>query len=304
MFQLDEKSLPADVKGLTDQYDLSCRPPVLREFEEYILYFLRLDENNKLVRTKEENRVAFEEGWGNNLEKLRESAAEGFELALKPGYFRGSKFFRYNNELVVTDNLQLEYELFVIARLCIFHTWLTSAQTVCELGCGTCANLLLLSRVLPKAELIGFDWTMASGEIAKELSRKLNRPIFGRLLDMLEPDPMTVIPENAAILTIHAFEQLGRDFNKILELIIRSKPSIVVQYEPLFEFYDENNLLDHLALRYCKKRNYLEGYYSRLCQLEKENRVKIIAAWRPYLGGVLHESSLLVWKPVRGTQNG
>ncbi len=298
MFRMDKSGIPDLAGNLVRQYNLTCRPSVAEEFEEYVLDFLKLDDNQGLVRSNEENRLAFERGWGENLEELKASSPEYYALALKPKYYRGSKFFRYNNQLVVTDNLQLEYELFVIARLCLFHAYLRNVETICELGCGTCANLLLLSKVLPKTKLIGLDWTVASCKIAHELGKKLSKPILGHVFNMLEPDFSLEIPEGAAIISIHAFEQLGYDFEPVLEFILRSRPSIVLQYEPVLEFYDNNRLLDYLALRYCRRRAYLQGYYGRLLEMERDGKIRIVAAYRPYLGGVLHESSVLVWEPL------
>lgn len=298
MFRIGEAHIPEPARDLIRRYDLICRAPDTVELEEYVLNFLMLEEDTRLARSKEENRLAFEHGWSENLDELKASGPDGYEMALKPKYYRGSKFFRYDNRLVVTDNPQLEYELFVIARLCLFHAYLGGSEVVYEMGCGTCANLLLLSGILPKAGLVGLDWTAASSKIAAELGRKLMRPISGHIFDMLSPDSTVEIPEGAAIISVHAFEQLGRNFEPALEFMVRAKPSIVLQYEPVLEFYDNDRLLDKLALRYCRKRAYLEGYYSRLREMEEDGKIRILAAYRPYLGGVLHESSVLVWKPL------
>ena len=300
MFRLEKSPFPDLAHDLIKKYDLTYRLAQIAELEEYVLNFLKLKERTGLVRPKEENRLTFERGWSENLEELKTSSPEGYELALKPKYYRGSKFFRYNDQLVITKNLQLEYELFIIARICLFQQYLKNAETICELGCGTCANLLLLSNMLPKAKLIGFDWTVSSCEIAHELGRKLSKPISGHVFDMLEPDLSREIPEGAAIISIHAFEQLGYEFEPVLEFIMRAKPSIVMQYEPILDFYDDNKLLDYLALRYCSRRGYLQGYYERLLRMESEGKIRIMAGYRPHLGGVLHESSVLVWKPIYG----
>jgi hypothetical protein len=79
--------------------------------------------------------------------------------------------------------------------------------------------------------------------------------------------------------------------------MLAARPSVVVQYEPVLEFYDPDNLYDALALRYCRQRNYLEGYYPALQRLQDEGRIEILAARRPELGGTLHEASVLVWRP-------
>jgi hypothetical protein len=258
MFRIDKDALPKSARDLIHKYDLTYRPAGVVELEEYVLNFLRT-EDDACPRPKEQNRMAFERGWGENLELLKASSPEGYEAALKQKYYRGSKFFRYRDSLVVTDNLQLEYELSVIARLCLFHRYLRDAAYVYELGCGSCINLLLLSQLMPETRLIGFDWTSASSQIADLLGKKLRKHISGHLLDMLEPDSSVAIQENSAIISIHAFEQLGHKFEAILDFMVRSRPSIVVQYEPVLEFYNEDRLLDELALRYCRKRGILKA---------------------------------------------
>jgi hypothetical protein len=298
MFKLEKSGIPLLAEDLIRKFDLSYRPATKEELGEYVLNFLKLIEKDEMVRTREENLLVFEQGWSENLEELKTSTPASYTSALKPKYYRGNNFFRYKDDLVVTENLQLEYELSIIARLCLFHAYLQNAETICEVGCGSCLNLSLLSKVLSKAKLIGLDWTSASCEIARELGRQLSRPISGVRFDMFGPEFSFEIPRGAAIISIHAFEQLGNRFEPILEYLIHSKPSIVVQYEPVFEFYNGNNLLDYLALSYCRRRSYLEGYYSRLQQLENNGQIKIVNAFRPYLGGVLHESSVLVWKPT------
>lgn len=115
---------------------------------------------------------------------------------------------------------------------------------------------------------------------------------------MMDIKDARFIPRGSAIVTIHAFEQLGTNFAGILDFIIKSRPQIVVQYEPVLEYYSENNLYDFLALKYCRKRNYLENYLTALKQLEQQKRIEIIADYRPFLGGVLHESSLIAWRPL------
>ena len=297
MFQLEKSGIPDMARDRFKEYDLTCHTPTAEDLDEYVLTYLGLEEENAPARQREENLAAFEEGWQENLEQLRTCSPEGYETALKPKYFRGSKFLRYNNTIVVTENLQLEYELFVIARLCLFDRYLKHAETIVELGSGTCSNLLLLSTMFPDVRLVGLDWTLSSSNIADELGRRFSRPIIGRVFDMFAPDPLLEINEGSAIISIHAFEQLGREFKAVLDFVISARPSVVMQYEPILEFYEDTSL-DRYAIGYCRRRGYLEGYYGRLREMEREGSITILAAYRPYLGGVLHEHSVLVWNPV------
>lgn len=296
MFHFEEGTLPEFIRRELDNVASEHHPADAQEQAEYVLDFLKRIDQKTITRTKAENLAAFEAGWTENYNKLLRDGAS--LSSLKPGYFRGNKFLRYNNQLIVSDNLQLEFDLFRIARHCIFYKYLNSSDTICELGCGSCQNILMLAELFKDANLIAADWTCASKKIADQLGICLKRNISGHVLDMMDIKDAGFIPPGSSIVTIHAFEQLGTNFAGILDFMIKSRPKIVVQYEPVLEYYSESNLYDFLALKYCRKRNYLENYLAALKQLEQEKKIEIISTYRPFLGGVLHESSLIVWRPL------
>ena len=112
------------------------------------------------------------------------------------------------------------------------------------------------------------------------------------------PPRRKIIEPGSAVITIHALEQLGRAYEKLLGWLLSSRPGLVINYEPVQEFYAEDNLLDYLALMYSRKRGYLTGLLTALRRLEGQGRIEILGAWRPYLGGVIHEASLIIWRPT------
>lgn len=296
MFRLSVADFPAAARDALRDLDAEVHWASALELSDYVLAYLKRMAIVGMKRTKEENQQAFERGWSENLERIRE---RGVSLEnLKPGYFRGSPFLRYSDGLVVSDNEQLEFELFKVARMCIFRRFLSGFENIVELGCGSCENLFMLAEMFEGVNLYGSDWTDASLRIMEHLSRTMGRNIAGFHLDMLAPETAFQLPTGAAVITIHAFEQLGEKFDAIIDFIIDLHPAIVVQYEPVTSFYNPDALLDYLALEYCTGRGYLKGYYERLLELERQGRVKVLEAWRPGLGGVLHEASMLVWKPV------
>jgi hypothetical protein len=100
-------------------------------------------------------------------------------------------------------------------------------------------------------------------------------------------------------LTMCALEQIGDKHEEFLQFLLRQSPALCINMEPICELYDEDNLLDHLAIRYHKQRGYLEGYLSRLRQLESQGRLTILKAQRVFFGNVYHEGySFVVWKPA------
>ncbi len=69
--------------------------------------------------------------------------------------------------------------------------------------------------------------------------------------------------------------------------------------EPLAELYDENSLIDCLALKYHRARGYLNGFLTRLTELAEEGRIEIIVKKRVPFGSHFHEGySIVVWRPV------
>lgn len=296
MFHYEHKTPPNVFFETFDKTTTDYHFADTKELAVYLLQVLKRIEMPQIERNKAENLAAFEHGWGENLLALLSGVEP--ELALKPAYFRKTPYLRFNRSLIVTENSNLEYDLFTLARILIFAKYLAGYEYITEIGCGSCQNLLLIARLFPCAKLEGLDWTNTSVKIAQELSRLLKRRITGHAFDMLSPID-TFIKKGSAIITIHAMEQLGRDYEPFLQFIMNAEPGIVIHYEPIIEFYDDSDLLDYVALLYSRKRNYLTDYYKRLLILEAEGRIEILDAWRPNLGGVIHESSIIAWKVLK-----
>lgn len=295
LFGFTPERLPDAFFSQMDSINTNCHEAEKHELEEHVLNVLMSLDRPMVKRTEQENLEAFEQGWKANLEEAA-SGQLSFE-SLKPKYFRGSKFLRYRKGLIVSDNPGIEYDLFVAARRGIFSKYLTGHDNLYEFGCGSCQNLMLMSEMFPDAQVTGFDWTLASGEIAKLLGES-GRDIRGTRFNMLTPDHGKGIEPESAVITVHAMEQIGTDFGPFLDYLLQNRPSIVVHYEPILELYDKDNMLDYLAYYYSKKRGYLRGYLPALRELEAAGKVEITEAHRPFVGGVVHESSLVVWRPL------
>ena len=117
----------------------------------------------------DENRAAWERGWQQNLDEAR---AGGFTPdALKPKYFRGNRFLRWQGDVVVSENPQIEYDLFVLARRLLFGSFLPGIHTIYEIGSGSGNNLWLLSELFPEARIVGLDWVAPAVQLATELGQ-------------------------------------------------------------------------------------------------------------------------------------
>ena len=292
--------LPAQAADLirecSSTMDLHGHPASAQEREEYILEMLDVIRSPRIERSSAENHAAWERGWRQNLDEAR---AGGFHPdTLKPKYFRGNRFLRWQRDLIVSDNPQIEHDLFVLARRLLFGSFLPGIHTIYEIGSGSCNNLWLLSELFPDARIVGLDWVAPAVQLATELGRATGRRIEGRQFDMLNPDRDFTLEPGAAVITIHALEQLGDRHRALLDWLAASRPALVLHYEPVVEFYDRAALLDYLAVWYSERRRYLSGFWTEMSARRQANRVEILDAYRPGLGGVYHESSVIAWRPT------
>jgi SAM-dependent methyltransferase len=302
MFRCLPAELPEAFLAKFDKTDMQYRPADPGQREAYFLNVLQKIFSPYVVRSRRENLDAFEKGWRENLALLKN---EGVTAAsLKPLYFRPSPYLRYRNGLIVSENPGLEYDVFTLARMILFNKYLALFNRVYELGCGSGQNLFMLTQMFPEKVLCGLDWTSASAEIANQMGKALGRPISGMVFDMMAASRRKLIPPGSAVITIHALEQIGKSHDKLLAWLLASRPGIVLHYEPVLEFYNPSNLLDYLALSYCQRRNYLCEFLPALKRLEQEGRIEILGAWRPGLGGVIHEAALIIWRPVAAQKEG
>ena len=114
------------------------------------------------------------------------------------------------------------------------------------------------------------------------------------MIDMKKEINIDVEP-NSAIITTSSLEQVGGDIDNFIDFVLQKKPKRVINIEPILEFA-ENNEFDNLMKLYCEKRNYLKYYYSKLLQLERENKIKILYKKRTRVAGLFIENSVIVWE--------
>ena len=64
--------------------------------------------------------------------------------------------------------------------------------------------------------------------------------------------------------------------------------------------YDDQILLDYLAIKFHKKRGYTEGLLPRLKELERLGQIELLKVKRLYFGSTFMEGyTYMIWKPVK-----
>ena len=289
--------LPDGYAELLQQANLSYRILQGQEKDQVILNVLRRIDAGDLSPSGEARRDDWEKGWRENLEQFTESR---YDLeALIPKFIRPKPLVRLRQEYAETAHPRFEWNFFQIFRRWLFTSWFAEVDSIYEFGCGPGYNFVALHEMYPDKQLYGLDWAQSAVDLVNLLARTHGMKLEGRSFDFFAPDEDLHLEPNSGVLTICALEQTGRRFERFVDYLMQQKPRVVVQMEPAVEWYDPENLVDYLAIRYHRARGYLEGFYPRLVELASQGRIQILHQRRPQFGSLFHEGySFVAWRPV------
>jgi len=257
---------------LLQEYDFRYTLLKGKEFENTLLNVIKTIEDIHLSVSGKERHTDWEEGWGENLRLFTESNYD--PSALIPKWMYKTVYRHY-----------------------LFKKYLHPVDHIYEFGCGTGYNLVIMAQLFHEKNLIGLDWADSSVKLADAIASAYGFNLYGHRFDFFEPDLSLEVGENSAFITLNSMEQLGNNYHEFLNFIISKRPSLCINSEPLLELYDESDLLDYLAVKYHRKRNYLNDYLKVLKEFEQNNRIKILNTQRVNFGSLFHEGySFVVWK--------
>jgi hypothetical protein len=240
-------------------------------------------------------KARWEDGWTQN---LREFTASGYDLqSLVPKFVKQNEVVRLEGSYILPADPEFETHFVDVLRTWLFKTFCVEAGHIYEFGCGPAHNLVALANLFPGKQLVGLDWSGASQKLIAKIVEVHQFRISGRPFDMFSPDVSCEIPQNSAVFTIGAMEQLGREFESFLQFLLQKKPAVCINVETLYELYDQADLFDYVAAAYLRKRGYLQGFLPRLRELEREGIVEILKVQRTF-GSLYHDGySFVVWRP-------
>lgn len=236
----------------------------------------------------------WEKGWGQNLKELVDITKVE---SIMPHYYSKYPIVRFERRFLKSVSDNFERNTLYIIQHWLFDKYLREAENIYEFGCGTGHNLFLARDVNSTAKIWGLDWTTSSQKIIKKLVKEgIDRNMDARKFDFFNPDNKFILGKNSIIYTVAALEQVGENFIKFVDYLMKNKPKLCIHIEPIGELLDDNNLMDYLSIKYFKKRNYLSGFLSYLRELEKEGKVTIHKAQRSYIGSLFIDGySVIVW---------
>ncbi|PKN70595.1 MAG: hypothetical protein CVU52_08940 [Deltaproteobacteria bacterium HGW-Deltaproteobacteria-10] len=237
----------------------------------------------------------WEKGWSENLQAFIKS---NYDLSsLTPKYMHKFSIRRLFSQYVKPLNRNFEVNFYTVYRHFLFKKYLDNYAHIYEFGCGTGYNLAIMAQIFPDKDITGLDWAKSSTHLVNAIAAKYGYRLKGRRFDFFNPDYSMKVADNSAFITLNALEQLGNDHKEFIEFIMDKRPKICINSEPIIELYDQNNLLDYLAIKYHNKRNYLNGYLSALKKYEKKGAIEILKVQRVHSGNIFHDGySYVIWK--------
>lgn len=289
--------LPARCKALVAQYDLSYTTLQGEDRDRVILDVLRrLEADTQKIGAAERTGV-WERGWRETLnEYVRSDYAPS---ALVPKFIRPNQAVRLNRQFILPADSNFELRFVEVLREWLFPKFFSEFDQVHEFGSGTGFNLVTLASIFPEKRLFGSDFVPAPVELLNKIASHLKINATARLFDMTNPPADYELAAGSAIFTFGAIEQLASKFDRFVDFLLERRPGICLHVEPTVELYDENNLVDHLAIRFHRKRGYTEGFLPRLQKLAAERKIELIATKRLNFGSLMMEGyNLIVWRPI------
>ncbi|MCC6325828.1 MAG: hypothetical protein DCC43_15240 [Candidatus Brocadia sp.] len=282
-------------KGLVDTMDFSFEQLSDIERDKLILNILKRIDLADLPVSGEERKPEWEKGWADN---LRDFINSGYDLSkLVPKYFKKNIPVRLNREYVMPVDPDFVLNCTRVFRNWIFRKYLKDVDSIYEFGCGPATHLAFLAGIYPGKKLYGLDWAKPSQEIIRLLAKHFGWQIEGRHFDFFAPDVNLHLDENSAVYTFGALEQIGGNHKAFLQFLLKESFKLCINVECISEFYNQDYLPDYLAFKYHKRRNYLDGYLTRLQELEAEGKIIILAMHHQQFGNIYDDShSYVVWK--------
>ena len=265
------------------------------EFEDILLYVIKAIDGNALAVSGATRSEDWEKGWKENLDAFIKS---GYDLSdLIPKYMFKINAKRLFARFIRPIHKDFELNFYNVYRNYLFKKYLKKYDCVYEFGCGTGYNLVIMAQLFPEMELTGLDWADSSIQLVERIASTYNFNLKAHKFDYFNTDYALTVSDNSVFLTLNSMEQVGNNYHEFLQFIFDKRPALCINSEPFLELYDESNLLDYLAIKYHKKRNYLTGYLEALKELQHNKKIEILKIQRVRLGSIFHEGySFVIWK--------
>jgi SAM-dependent methyltransferase len=235
----------------------------------------------------------WESNWNENLNRFKKSLQKD---SLIPNFISSNETLRFKGMYIQPLVPNFEMKFVRVLREFLFEKYLSKISELHEFGAGTGFNCIHFGKIYPNKKIYGYDWSPSSIELIEKASKKFGVKIQTSLFDMFKPDVNVDIAKNSGLLTVGAMEQLGNNWEEFLNFMISKKFDIYINIETIYEKYLDGQVFSDIAKSYIERRNWLQGYFSKLYMLDQEGIIEILDQ-RVVVGSRFHDSwSYTVWK--------
>ena len=289
--------LRAAAGELIDDVDWRFEPICGEQRDAILLGALTRIHSSNLKHAGRHRAADWDEGWRENLTEFVNSGYD--KRRLVPKYVKENTPIRLNQSYVRPIQPDFVYRYTRVFRAWLFREFLAPYDTVYEIGCGTGDNLLHLAEMFPDKQLYGLDWAPSSQELLRVTAQHFGIRLEAGAFDFFAPDPTLRLAPGSAVLTFGALEQIGPMHAPYLDFVLAQRPALCVDVVGIGELYDDTQLLDYLALLYHRRRQYLDGYLTRLKDLESAGKIALVAVHHQRFGNPYDDPySYIVWRPL------
>jgi hypothetical protein len=255
---------PLDIKTLDELGGYDWRYEVVDEAtsNKIVLDLLHAVENRSFSIVGE-NSERWQRGWSENLEEFQRT---GDVRALEPKYLRPARYLRLDRRFIKPVDPTFEANWYKVFRGWFARRYLTGFDAIYEFGSGSGHNVAFLAQEFPEKMVMGFDWAGASVEILDALG-DVFPGVHGARFDFFEPPLAYRWLPNTAVLTVGALEQTGARWRPFLDFLRRTQPAMCFHVEPVLEWYDPGNLVDHTAIKIHETRGFWRGFVNEVTPL-------------------------------------
>jgi len=295
-FGCDETEIADKTKEVIQKYDFSYKKctqeetgKIIHEVQDKIKNDIQ--EIGSPIRTD-----IWTKGWGENLTAFNENNSED---AFTPKFIRPSEVMRLNGHFIKPNDFNFERNFSYVMRSYVCENYLIPYKNIHEFGCGSGFHLIPITRRFPDKNIYGSDFVQTAVDLINNVAKHYDYNLSASLFNFIEPDFDYNIPESSVVCTFGAIEQIASKYNKFLDFLLEKKPELCIHIEPAVEMYDEKNLVDSLAIKFHRKRGYSEGLISKLEDMDKSGKIKLLKVKRLNFGGLMFEGfTLIVWKSL------
>jgi len=254
----------------------------------------------KKKTTEEVTREYNSDKWGMLLDKIKSSNGN-LEDLLSLTYDKSNMFpILIGNEIVLQNHFSaFNYYISLVAQT--LKQYLPIHNLV-ELGAGSGNIILSLSKdeALKNANFYAGEYAQNGIDLIKSVAEKENINIIVGKSDFTADKIMDfAIPNNSVLFTSFAAICVPKLNDKFLDNILDLKPALIVNFEPCYEYYEENTILGLMQKKYIELNDYNTNIASLLHKWHEKGKIKILDVRKNIFGSnPFLPASIIVWRPT------